>query len=223
MLRREGFNSKDFKWEERKVNPNDGHHVRASKRIFAPHPLALCECHFPIPLVACEFFPFAHPLLTRFYYPFPCKTTAIDSISIWEPASKYISVAIPPPAQKTFDAEGENLGTRFAEILADSERGDQKSVFVGSPISRRDDQGRMQKRLSSRSSGTLESVGSGGGSDSELIQCAEDTDERLQKKSLLAGITSRFRRNGICRSVGISLQLRMSLRSGGTQRPNNAL
>ena len=72
----------------------------------------------------------------------------------------------------------------------------------------------MQKRLSARSSGVVESPRSGGGSDSELSPCADDTDERLQKKSLLAGITSRFRHNGICRSVGTLHRHRMSLRSG---------
>jgi hypothetical protein len=34
-----------------RFNPNDGHQVRASVRIFAPHPLAFCECRFPIPQV----------------------------------------------------------------------------------------------------------------------------------------------------------------------------
>ena len=63
---------------------------------------------------------------------------------------------------------GRSLGTRFDEILPDSERGDQKSVLLGSPISRCDHQGRMQNRLSARSSGTLESSRSSGGSDSEL-------------------------------------------------------
>src|ERR1700719_3968481 len=40
-------------------------------------------------------------------------------------------------------------------------------------------------------------------------RCADHTDERLQKKSLLEGIASQYRRSGIYRFVGISLQLRM--------------
>jgi hypothetical protein len=67
---------------------------------------------------------------------------------------------VQPPAQKTFDAEG----TCSEEILLASERGDQKSVFLGTPISERYHKGRMQKAIIR----TQESVGSGGGSDSEL-------------------------------------------------------
>ena len=63
---------------------------------------------------------------------------------------------------------GRNLGTCFDEISSDSERGDQKPVFIGTPVPGRHHQGRMQTRLSARSSGFVESVGSGGGSDSEL-------------------------------------------------------
>jgi hypothetical protein len=48
--------------------------------------------------------------------------------------------------------------------------------------------------------------------------CADDTDERLQKKSLLDVITSQYHPNGICRSVGTSPRLRMSLQSNATQR-----
>jgi ribosomal-protein-serine acetyltransferase len=50
------------------------------------------------------------------------------------------------------------------------------------------------------------------------------TDERLQQKSLHADTTFRYRRNGICRSVGISLRLRTCLRSDATllgQRSKN--
>jgi hypothetical protein len=54
---------------------------------------------------------------------------------------------------------GRNFGTRSHEISPDQERGDQKSVFFGAPISRRHYQGRMQKRLSARSSGIVESIG----------------------------------------------------------------
>src|ERR1700730_14427145 len=59
---------------------------------------------------------------------------------------------------------------------------------------RRYDKGRIQKRLSARSSGFVESNGSGGKSDSELIQCADDTDEPLQKMNLLAGTIFRHHR-----------------------------
>jgi hypothetical protein len=41
------------------------------------------------------------------------------------------------------------------------------------------------------------------------MTCADDTDGRLQKKNLLAAIIFRYRRNGICRSVGTLPQLRM--------------
>jgi hypothetical protein len=44
--------------------------------------------------------------------------------------------------------------------------------------------------------------------------CAVDTDEPLQRKNLLAGFISRYRRNGICRSVGTLLRLRTCSRSG---------
>jgi hypothetical protein len=44
------------------------------------------------------------------------------------------NVTIPPPAQKTFDAEGESLGTCFDEILAPPETGDQKPVLIGTPF-----------------------------------------------------------------------------------------
>jgi hypothetical protein len=40
------------------------------------------------------------------------------------------NVAIQPPAQKTFDAEGEAL-EHLDKVFPDSERSDKKSVFVG--------------------------------------------------------------------------------------------
>ena len=101
-------------------------------------------------------------------------------------------------------------GTCSDEIPPPPERRDQKSVFLRPSIPRRDHQGRMQKRLSARSPGVVESVRSGGGSDSELSPCADDTDERLRKKNLLAAIISQFHRNGICRSVGTLRQHRIS-------------
>jgi hypothetical protein len=67
---------------------------------------------------------------------------------------------------------GRSLGTRFDEIISDSERGNQKSLFLGPPISGCGHQGRMQKRLSARSSSIVESLGSGGRFDSGLSRCA---------------------------------------------------
>jgi hypothetical protein len=63
------------------------------------------------------------------------------------------NVAIPPSAQKTFDAEGEILEHALTKVFPASERGDQRSVLLGTPIS---GQGRMQIRLSARSSGVAE-------------------------------------------------------------------
>jgi hypothetical protein len=45
------------------------------------------------------------------------------------------NVAIPPPAQKTFDAEGEALERALTKIPVPPERSDQKSVFLGPPLS----------------------------------------------------------------------------------------
>jgi hypothetical protein len=59
-------------------------------------------------------------------------------------------------------------GTCFDQILPPPEQSDQKSVFLSPPIQGRNHQGRMQKRLSARSSGALESSRSGRGSDSGL-------------------------------------------------------
>ena len=63
---------------------------------------------------------------------------------------------------------GRSVGTRFEEILPSPERCNQKSVFLGWPLSRCYDQGGMQRRLSTRSSSVVEGSRSGGGSDSEL-------------------------------------------------------
>jgi hypothetical protein len=75
------------------------------------------------------------------------------------------NVTIPPPAQKDVRCVGRSLGTRFDEILRI--RND-ATVLIGTPLSRCDHQGRMQRRLSAGPSGVVESVGSGGGSDSAL-------------------------------------------------------
>jgi SOS response associated peptidase (SRAP) len=94
-------------------------------------------------------------------------------------------------------------------------------MLLGSPLPGCNHQGRMQKRLSSRPSGVVESSRSGGRSDWELSPCADHKDGRLQKKSLLAATISRFHRNAICRSVGTLLQHTMSLRSGPIPRRSN--
>src|ERR1700730_18998843 len=52
---------------------------------------------------------------------------------------------------------GRNFGAGFDEILPDSKRGAQKFALLGSPISGRHRQTRMQKRLSPRSLGFVES------------------------------------------------------------------
>jgi hypothetical protein len=113
-------------------------------------------------------------------------------------------------------------GTCFDQILPNSERGDEKLMLLSSPLSGRHYKGRLQKRLSARSSSVVESPRSGGGSDSELIQCADDTDERLRKKNLLAATISRYHRNGICRSVGTLHRHRISSRFASIQRLSNA-
>jgi hypothetical protein len=63
---------------------------------------------------------------------------------------------------------GRNFGTGFDEIPAPAERGDQKFVFLCSPISGCHRQIRLQSRLSARPSGFVEGVGPGGGFDSKL-------------------------------------------------------
>ena len=63
------------------------------------------------------------------------------------------------------------LGTCLGENAQDSKRSDQNFVLLGTPLPRRHHQGGMQKRLSPRSSGFVESVGSGRRSDSELSMC----------------------------------------------------
>jgi len=78
------------------------------------------------------------------------------------------SVAIPPPAKKTFDAEGEALEHALRKSFPSPQRCNQKSVFLGAALSRCHHQGGMQRRLSARPSGVVESFRSGGGSDSEL-------------------------------------------------------
>ena len=78
------------------------------------------------------------------------------------------SVAIPPLAKKTFDAEGEALEHALRKSFPSPQRCNQKSLFLGAALSRCHHQGGMQRRLSARSSGVVESFRSGGGSDSEL-------------------------------------------------------
>jgi hypothetical protein len=66
---------------------------------------------------------------------------------------------------KNIRCRGRSLGTCFDEILPDSKRGHKEFVLLGPPLSGRHRQTRMQTRLSARSSGFVESVGSSGGSD----------------------------------------------------------
>jgi hypothetical protein len=108
---------------------------------------------------------------------------------------------IPPPAQKTFDAEGEILEHALTKSLRI------RNEAIKRPCSsvRRFRDATIKEECKS---GFVEGVGPGRGPDSELIRCADDTDEPLQKKNLLAGTTSRYRHNGTCRSVGISLRHR---------------
>jgi hypothetical protein len=120
----------------------------------------------------------------------------------------------PATGPKDVRCRGRSLGTRFDKVLPPPERGDKEPVLLGAPISGRDHKGRMQKRLPPRSPSFVESTRSSRRSDSGLVQCAGDTDERLQKKNWLADIIFPYRHKGICRSVGTLLRHRMSLRSG---------
>src|ERR1700757_2176037 len=67
------------------------------------------------------------------------------------------SVPIPPPAQKTFDAEGEALEHALRKSFHLRNDAIKKSVFLGALLSRCYHQGGMQRRLSARSSGAVES------------------------------------------------------------------
>ena len=77
-------------------------------------------------------------------------------------------VAIPPPAQKTFDAEGETLEHALTKSLRVRTEAIKEPVLLRPPLQGRHRQTRMQKRLSARSSGVAESSRSGGRFDSEL-------------------------------------------------------
>ena len=68
------------------------------------------------------------------------------------------NIAIPSPGPEDIRCRGRSLGTCFDQIPAPPERSDQKSVLLSPPISGRHRQTRMQKRLSARSSGVLESL-----------------------------------------------------------------
>ncbi len=85
----------------------------------------------------------------------------------------------PAPGPENIRCRGRSLGTCCEEILPDSQRCDQEFVFVGPPISGRHRQTRMQKRLSARSSSFVESVGSGGGSDSALKPVTPDCHRKV--------------------------------------------
>jgi hypothetical protein len=73
-----------------------------------------------------------------------------------------------PPAQKTFDAEGEAFEHALTKSFRIQKRGCQKSVLLARPIPVGDDQGRMQKGFPHALRGALENLRSGGESDSEL-------------------------------------------------------
>ncbi|MEA3163615.1 MAG: hypothetical protein QOE88_1433 [Verrucomicrobiota bacterium] len=92
-------------------------------------------------------------------------------------------------------SRGRSLGTRYDEIFPDSERSHQKFVFVGTPLSRRERKRRMQTILSARPSGALESVGSGGGSDSELSRYVDGrtTTEEISPQGIV-GVFRCFQR-----------------------------
>ncbi len=84
------------------------------------------------------------------------------------------NVAIPPTAQKTFDAEGEALERALTKSLRPP---NEAIKSLCSSVRRFRDatiKARMQKRLSARSSGALESPRSGGESDSELSNVGTD-------------------------------------------------
>jgi hypothetical protein len=65
--------------------------------------------------------------------------------------------AIPPPAQKTFDAEGEALEHALTRSFRIRNECDQKFVFFRTAIPRRYHKERMQTRSSARPSGIVES------------------------------------------------------------------
>jgi hypothetical protein len=88
------------------------------------------------------------------------KQSRLRAWNVWQRLRLVLSeignVAIPPLARKTFDAEGEALEHASAKTLRIR---NQKFVLLCAPLPRRNHQGRMQKRLSPRSSGFVESVG----------------------------------------------------------------
>jgi hypothetical protein len=73
--------------------------------------------------------------------------------------SEVANVRIPAPAQKTFDAEGEILEHALTKALHLRNEAVKSLCSSVTPLPGRDHQGRMQ--LSPRSSGIVESVGSG--------------------------------------------------------------
>jgi hypothetical protein len=105
--------------------------------------------------------------------------------------SKLGNVAIQPPAQKTFKAEGEALEHALTQSFRIR---NEAIVLISTPISRHQRQTRMQKRLPARSSGVVESVGSGAGSDSGLSRCVDGqtTTEVGKLQALGNGASARF-------------------------------
>ena len=88
---------------------------------------------------------------------------------------------IPPPARKTFDAEGEILEHALMKSLRIRNEAIKSLCSSLGRFRQRHHQGRMQKRLSARSSGPLESFGAGGGSHSELSHLRTDEPRRRNK------------------------------------------
>ena len=91
--------------------------------------------------------------------------------------------AIPPPAQKTFDAEGEAL--EHALTTSFRIRNEAINSLCSSVRRFRDAtiKTECKKRLSARASGTLESPRSGGGSDSELshVRTRQTNHSRIER------------------------------------------
>jgi hypothetical protein len=87
---------------------------------------------------------------------------------------------IPPPARKTFDAEGEILEHALTKSL--HLRNEAIKSLCSSVRRFRDatHQGGMQKRLSACASGIVESFGSGRRPDSELSPCAASMAEKIE-------------------------------------------
>jgi hypothetical protein len=101
------------------------------------------------------------------------KQSRLRAWNVLQILSDLGNIPIPPPAQKTFEAEGE---TRRSKVCVP------RSADFGTQPSRKNAEATIRTLL--RRCGKIRS---GAGSDSELIQCAEDTDEPRRRKSLRSG------------------------------------